>query len=76
MQQVLLDWADSGWKRQFQDNWGESILDWIFDDMKELLCDKMLWFGLGSRMFLFLVMQTQVFQGRNLKFSAYKISKR
>lgn len=41
---------------------GEFEMDWLFDDMKEFLGV----IKLGSRMFLFVEMQTQVFQGRNL----------
>lgn len=62
MQHVLLGWTDIIWKRQFTDNWRDLSLYWLFDDMKELLYV----IKLGSIMFLFLEMQIQVSQGRNL----------
>lgn len=40
MQHVLLGWTDIIWKRQFRDNWRDLSLYWLFDDMKELLYDK------------------------------------
>lgn len=64
MPHVLLGWTGraASWKRQFWDNWRDLNLYWPFDDMKELLCV----IKLRNRMFLFLEMQTQVFQGGTL----------